>query len=91
MVFNEIKNKNDPETAFQVQKKLVQPISNSQLVFKSDVGQLIGLHENILGLIVWKKETAIDLSAQLAGRIVRLSDWKNQITFYIECTSSEYE
>lgn len=93
--FNEIKAKNNPETAFAIPKgkgkELVQPINNIQIVFKSDVGQLIGLHENILGLIVWKKETAIDLSAQLAGRIVRLSDWKNQITFYIECTSCEYE
>lgn len=93
--FNEIKTKNNPATAFQIpkgkSKELVQPINNVQIVFKSDVGQLIGLHENILGLIVWKKETAIDLSAQLAGRIVRLSDWKNSITFYIECTSSDYE
>ena len=95
--FNEIKAKNNPNTAFQIPKasgrgkELVQPINNVQIVFKSDVGQLIGLHENILGLVVWKKETAIDLSAQLAGRIVRLSDWKNSITFYIECTSSEYE
>ena len=93
--FNEIKNKNNPATAFSIPKgktkELIQPINNVQIVFKSDVGQLIGLHENILGLVVWKKETAIDLSAQLAGRIVRLSDWKNSITFYIECTSSEYE
>ena len=93
--FNEIKTKNNPATAFQVPKgrghELVQPLNNVQIVFKSDVGQLIGLHENILGLVVWKKETAIDLSAQLAGRIVRLSDWKNLITFYIECTSNEYE
>ena len=95
--FNEIKAKNNPNTAFQIPKasgrgkELVQPINNVQIVFKSDVGQLIGLHENILGLVVWKKETAIDLSAQLAGRIVRLSDWKNSITFYIECTSSQYE
>lgn len=93
--FNEIKTKNNPATAFSIpkgkSKELVQPINNVQIVFKSDVGQLIGLHENILGLVVWKKETAIDLNAQLAGRIVRLSDWKNSITFYIECTSSEYE
>ena len=89
--FNEIKTKNNPATAFKVQNKLIQPLNNISLVFKSDVGQLIGLHENIIALVNWERPRERDAYDQCLGRVLRLSTWGNEITLYIECSSSAYE
>ena len=89
--FNEIKTKNNPATAFKVQNKLVQPINNINLVFKSDVGQLIGLHENIIALVNWERPKERDAYDQCLGRVLRLSTWGNEITLYIECSINAYD
>lgn len=57
------------------------------VTFKKDMGELIGLHNNILGIIVWKEPENIDEIHQLIGRILRLNTWNNPLYFYITCKS----
>lgn len=56
------------------------------LMFKRNLGELIGLHQNILGIIIWQQPGNVDEIQQLIGRIVRLNNWNNPIYFYITCT-----
>ena len=55
-------------------------------MFKRNLGELIGLHQNILGIIIWQQPGNVDEIQQLIGRIVRLNNWNNPIYFYITCT-----
>lgn len=93
--YNDIKNKNNPATAFQIQTnkgiEMIQPISMTRIVFKADVGSLIGLHENIIAIIAWEVPTHKDQQNQLFGRILRLNGWGNPLTFYISTNSISYE
>lgn len=57
-----------------------------RLLFKNSLNELIGLHQNVLGIIVWNNPSHIDEIQQLIGRIVRLNNWNNPIYFYITCT-----
>lgn len=69
----------------------IQPIFNCNVMFKSDVGSLIGLHENIIAIIAWETPTQADERNQLFGRLLRLNSWGNPLTFYISTNSSGYE
>lgn len=93
--YNEIVNKNNPSTSIQIQTKTsidkLQPISQSRIVFKDDVGSLIGLHENIIAIVAWEVPTAQDEQNQLFGRLLRLNGWGNPLTFYIATNSISYE
>ena len=55
------------------------------LVFKKNMSSLIGLHRNILAIIVWKEPSNTDEIHQLIGRILRLNTWNNPLYFYITC------
>jgi hypothetical protein len=63
------------------------PLYKLNILFASSMGELIGLHKNILGIIVWNEPTNIDESRQLIGRILRLNAWCNPLYFYITCKS----
>jgi hypothetical protein len=93
--YNDIKNKNNPATVFQVRtnrgEELIQPITQTRIVFKDDVGSLIGLHENIIAIIAWETPTYKDQQNQLFGRVLRLNGWGNPLTFYISTNSISYE
>jgi hypothetical protein len=56
------------------------------ILFKNSLSELIGLHQNILGILVWNNPKHIDEIQQLIGRIVRLNNWNNPVYFYITCT-----
>ena len=58
---------------------------NIDLLFKNNMGSLIGLHRNILGILVWNKPDNLDEIQQLIGRILRLNSWNNPLYFYISC------
>ena len=93
--YNDIKNKNNPATTLQTKNikgiEYVQPISQTRIVFKSDVGSLIGLHENIVAIIAWETPSRKDECNQLFGRLLRLNSWGNPLTFYISTNSISYE
>lgn len=55
------------------------------LVFKKNMSSLIGLHRNILAIVVWKEPANTDEIHQLIGRILRLNTWNNPLYFYITC------
>ncbi len=61
---------------------------NVELEFKSGMNSLIGLHQNILAIIVWNEPANKDEIHQLIGRILRLNSWNNPLYFYITCKSS---
>ena len=56
------------------------------ILFKNSLSELIGLHQNILGILVWNNPKHIDEIQQLIGRIVRLNNWNNPVYFYVTCT-----
>lgn len=70
-------------------QKHIQPIYNCNIMFKSDVGSLIGLHENIIAIVAWETPVQGDERNQLFGRLLRLNSWGNPLTFYISTNVSE--
>lgn len=58
---------------------------NLDIIFRNNMGSLIGLHRNILGILVWNKPDNLDEIQQLIGRILRLNSWNNPLYFYITC------
>ena len=63
-------------------------LSGLSILFKNSLSELIGLHQNILGILVWNNPKNIDEIQQLIGRIVRLNNWNNPVYFYITCTGA---
>lgn len=61
------------------------------ILFKNSLSELIGLHQNILGILVWNNPKHVDEIQQLIGRIVRLNNWNNPVYFYITCTGGVNE
>lgn len=55
------------------------------LIFKNSLSELIGLHQNLLGILVWNQPSHNDEIQQLIGRIIRLNNWNNPLCFYITC------
>ena len=87
---------NNISTAIEVvgrtgKKEYRQPISLMSIEFKTDMGSLIGLHENIVAIIQWTKPDTLDEIQQLIGRILRLNSWNNPLNFYISTSSINYE
>ena len=71
--------------------KLIQPIENLELIFRDNVSSLIGLHQNILAIIVWNKRHVIgEEENQMLGRIYRLNTFENPLYFYVENSIIEY-
>ena len=68
----------------------VQPISKCNIVFKNSVGDLIGLHENIVAIVLWNTPGAKDLELQILGRIFRINNWNNKLTFYVSASADGY-
>lgn len=61
---------------------------NLEIEFKNSMNSLIGLHQNILGIVVWNEPANKDEIHQLIGRILRLNVWNNPLYFYINYKSS---
>ena len=57
------------------------------IIFKNSLNELIGLHQNIMGIVVWENPSHTDEIQQLIGRIIRVNNWNNPICFYITCKS----
>ena len=101
-LYRQIVNDNSPATAVsdyqtrtinrrqQRVETRVQPISNCEIVFKSSVGDLIGLHANIVAIVLWNTPGAKDLELQILGRIFRINNWNNKLTFYISASADGY-
>jgi hypothetical protein len=71
--------------------KTIQPLSRLQLMFKTRVSDLIGLHKNIVAILQWTKPEREDEVAQLVGRCLRLNNFGNKLYFYITTSSTEFE
>ena len=63
------------------------PLYRVEIMFIANMSRLIGLHKNILGIIVWEAPSAKDEIKQLIGRIMRVNAWGNPLYFYINCRS----
>ena len=63
------------------------PLYRIELMFIANMSRLIGLHKNILGIVVWESPSAKDEIKQLIGRIMRVNSWGNPLYFYINCRS----
>ena len=60
---------------------------NLDIMFRNNMGSLIGLHRNILAILVWNEPDNLDEIQQLIGRILRLNSWNNPLYFYVSCKS----
>lgn len=79
------------ETEVEYAGKKIQPIENLEFLFRDSVANLIGLHSNILAIIVWNKQYVIgEEEIQMLGRIYRLNGFNNPLYFYIENSVLEY-
>lgn len=68
----------------------VQPISKCRIIYRNSVGDLIGLHENIVAIVLWNTPSAKDAELQILGRIFRINNWDNKLTFYISASADGY-
>jgi hypothetical protein len=62
-------------------------IAGVDLVMNDSVGQLIGTHKNIIAIIVWRNPSTQDEIHQIIGRMIRLNNFGNELTFYITISS----
>jgi hypothetical protein len=61
------------------------------LSFHDNVGQLIGIHQNIIAIIVWRNPSTQDEINQIIGRMIRLNNFNNELTFYITISSIGFD
>lgn len=59
-------------------------IQKVQLMFKSSMDAIIGLHAPILGIILFEKLLHKDDVAQISGRLLRLGALDSDVLFYIQ-------
>lgn len=93
--FDDIIADNIDETSVTIKLKggrteKVQPIKGVTLKFVRNMSELIGLHENVIGIVAWETPENLDDTRQLIGRVLRLSSWTNKIYFYISTSSTRY-
>lgn len=82
---------NNEETLVEYNGKKIQPIENLNFLFRDSVASLIGLHSNIIAIVVWSKQFIIgEEEIQMLGRIYRLNGFNNPLYFYIENSILEY-
>ena len=94
-VRDEVIRKNDESTAVEYTHGAItdkiQPLEHISFVFRDSVSALIGLHANIIAIVVWSKRHIIgEEEIQMLGRIYRLNTFKNPLYFYIENSVLEY-
>ncbi|MDR2416310.1 MAG: hypothetical protein LBD75_07090, partial [Candidatus Peribacteria bacterium] len=68
-----------------------QPIENVELMFKDSISSLIGIHKNIIGIVLWKRCETLDNTQQMLGRCMRLNTFNTPLYFYITATSIDFE
>jgi len=94
-IHKNIIEENDKETMVEYvegkMKKLIQPMANLEMIFKDSVESLIGLHQNILGIISWRACDTTDKTQQLMGRCLRLNAWSNPLYFYISTNTLDFQ
>ena len=67
------------------------PMNRIALLFKNDVGSLIGLQKSIIGIILFDTPKNVDELTQTNARLIRISPQysNNDINFYIKASSLE--
>jgi hypothetical protein len=86
--FKKIIKVNPVET--QIKETKNQPISNMDIMFKDSVASLIGLHKNIVAIVLWKKCESQDNAQQMLGRCMRLNTFNTPLYFYITATNNDF-
>lgn len=82
---------NNKSTALQTTNgQYKQPIANLKLEYKNNVGELIGLHKNIVAILQWNIPKNVDEVAQLLGRCLRLNNFNNKLYFYITTSTTAF-
>jgi hypothetical protein len=79
---------NHPDTQLPDIKR--QPIENTDLMFTDSISSLIGLHKNIIGIVLWKRCETLDNTQQMLGRCMRLNTFNTPLYFYITATSIDF-
>lgn len=65
-------------------RKFENPIANVRPIFMNSIDGLIGIHLNVIGIVVFDfKDTTKDGVKQLLGRCLRINTFNNKITFFI--------
>jgi hypothetical protein len=59
-------------------------INNIGIMFKENMGTLIGLHKDVVGVIEWTNPDTKDEASQLWGRLFRLASKLLPVYFYIK-------
>jgi hypothetical protein len=93
--YNDLIKKNNQNTAIVAmnnrgKKERMQPIALCSLCFMNNVSQLIGMHQNVVSIVLWETPSAKDMELQILGRCYRINNWGNELTFYINTTSDSY-
>jgi hypothetical protein len=86
--FRKIIKLNPIETQHSATKQ--QPISTVDIMFKNSVASLIGMHKNIIAIVLWKRCETQDNSQQMLGRCMRLNTFNTPLYFYITATNSDF-
>jgi hypothetical protein len=87
--FRKIIKANMVETQLQPSKQ--QPLAFTELDFKDSVDSLIGIHKNIIAIILWKRCDTLDNTQQMLGRCMRLNTFNTQLYFYITATTNDFD
>jgi hypothetical protein len=67
-----------------------QPIAHMDIMFKDSVASLIGMHKNIIAIVLWRKLENQDNSQQMLGRCMRLNTFNTPLYFYITATNMDF-
>jgi hypothetical protein len=68
----------------------LQPIANLEVMFKDSVASLIGMHKNIIAIVLWHKLENQDNAQQMLGRCMRLNTFNTPLYFYITATNVDF-
>jgi hypothetical protein len=86
--FRKIAKANPIET--QIKETKQQPISHMDIMFKDSVASLIGMHKNIIAIVLWRKCDTQDNAQQMLGRCMRLNAFNTPLYFYITATNNDF-
>jgi hypothetical protein len=86
--FNQIIKNNPADSRHKETQQ--QPISHMDIMFKDSVASLIGMHKNIIAIVLWRKLENQDNAQQMLGRCMRLNTFNTPLYFYITATNVDF-
>lgn len=75
----------------ELQQVKDSPLAKVSLVFRDNVGSVIGLSMNIMGIVIYDSANEEFFSmCQLLGRLLRISSFDQKILFYVDNNTNAY-